>query len=441
MPRMVALIALFALLILSPAFGAESPGGEAPQVVDIEPPSQAPGPTPEADKSGIDAATEAGFERRLNEFRREILDDYRDVLDARARNVDRWLTTVAVVAPILALIGGLLGFQRLRNIEEAARRNAEEAKNLVEEIKEYRVKAEAYKEEMEKVTAQAVSQKPDETARTAASIQENPEASSLDRAIAAAVQLQGQEKIEEAIEQWRSIATVAGEEDRQLQARAWFSVGYLRSVGGVIDREAVIDAYTRAIELNPTASAYYNRGNAKDELGRHEAAIADYNRAIELNPTASAYYNRGNAKNSLRQYDAAIADYSRAIELNPTDASAYCNRGNAKNSLRQYDAAIADYSRAIELNPTDASAYYNRGNAKNSLRQYDEAIADYNRAIELSPTHPGAYYNRGNAKREIGRINEAREDYQKALVLAQEAGGEALITAVKQNLSRLDDNK
>ena len=53
----------------------------------------------------------------------------------------------------------------------------------------------------------------------------------LYREIAAAVLLQQEGKIEEAIEQWRSIATVAGEENPQLQARAWFSIGYLRSVG------------------------------------------------------------------------------------------------------------------------------------------------------------------------------------------------------------------
>ena len=43
--------------------------------------------------------------------------------------------------------------------------------------------------------------------------------------------------------------------------------------------------YDRAIELNPDyAEAYYNRGDAKSELGDHEGAAADRKRAIELDP-------------------------------------------------------------------------------------------------------------------------------------------------------------
>ena len=40
-------------------------------------------------------------------------------------------------------------------------------------------------------------------------------------------------------------------------------------------------------------------------------SITDYNRAIELNPEdASAYYNRGRAKDKLGDYDGAVADYN-----------------------------------------------------------------------------------------------------------------------------------
>ena len=306
---------------------------------------------------------------------------------------------------------------------------------------------------------------------------EDPATSVIDRAIAAAVHLQRQGKTEEAIEKWRAIATVAGEENRRLQARAWFSIGSLLGEGEGADWEAVLDVYTKAIELNPTdakaynnrgvakdslgqydaaiadydraielnptdAKAYYNRGNAKDELGQYDAAIADHDRAIELNPTYdAAYNNRGNAKYELGQYDAAMADYDRAIELNPVHAAAYNNRGAAKDELGQYDAAIADYDRAIELNPTDAKAYNNRGNAKDELGQYDAAIADYDRAIELNPTYAAAYYNRGNAKDGLDRRNEAREDFETALALAQEAGNENVVARAKRNLRLLDNSE
>ena len=456
-PRMTALIALLAVLLSGPACRAESLG-DVPQVVDagadkpvIAPPSQPPDPPLAPDKNGRAAAAEVENQRRFNELRRELLDDRREFLDARAKNVDQWLaaiavglTAIGVVAPIVAFIIGLLGFQRFRDIETEGRQHVAEskeyAKELLEEITAIRDEARA---RLEETDAKAVSENPTEATRTAERVQRDPAASRIERELAAAVLLQQQEKIEEAIEKWRSVATLAGEENRPLQARAWFSIGHLRSVGEGADLEAAVDAYTKAIELNPAlAEAYNNRGNAKADLGQHEAALADHDRTIELNPTlATAYYNRGNTKRSLGQYDAELADYDRAIELAPTFAAAYNNRGYAKHALGQHDAALADLDRAIELAPTVAATYDSRGETKHALGQHDAALADLDRAIELAPTVAATYNNRGNTKESLGRITEAREDYQEALALAQEAGDEEVVTKAQDNLSRLDNNE
>ena len=456
-PGMTALIALLAVLLSGPTCRAESLG-DVPQVVDagadkqvIDPPSQPPDPPLAPDKNGREAAAEVENQRRFNELRRELLDDRREFLDARAKNVDQWLTAIAVVltaiavvAPIVAFIIGLLGFQRFRDIETEGRQHVAEskeyAKELIEEITAIRDEARA---RLEETDAKAVNENPTAATRTAESVQRDPAASPIDLARVDAILLQRQGKIEEAIEKWRSIATVAGEEDHQLQARAWFSVGYLRSVGEGIDLEAAMDAYTKAIELSPTyAVAYSNRGTAKHARGQPDAALADLDRAIELDPTlATAYNNRGVAKRSLGQHDAALADYDRAIELSPTYAGAYNNRGYAKHVRGQHDAALADLDRAIELDPTLAAAYDSRGEMKHARGQHDAALADLDRAIELDPTLTTAYDNRGNTKRSLGRISEAREDYQEALALAQEAGDEEVVTKAQDNLSRLDNNE
>ena len=446
-PRMTALLALLALLLSGPAFGAESLGSvpqtEKAEVVDavadkqvLDLPPQNLRPTPEPNKNGMDAATEVEMQRRLNELRSEFL-------DKSSKAVEWWLTTLAIILAfigIIAVVVGYVSFEKIsQNIEEAKKARdevleeakkagdevLEEAKKAGDEVLEEAKKAgddisrqmgevedlvmkirltrDVAREQLEKLNAEGVSTNPGEAARAAASVRGDPATPPIDRAIAAAVLLQQQGKIEEAIEQWRSIANVAGEEDRQLQARAWFSIGYLRSVGEGIDLGAAIDAYTKAIELDPTlAVAYSNRGSAKDDLGQPADALADYDRAIELAPTlASAYSNRGNAKRSLRQPADALADYDQAIELNPTYGAAYNNRGLTKHDLGQPVAALADIDRAIELNPTFAEAYDSRGLAKHAL----------------------------------GRIAEAREDFEKALVSAQEAGNEALVAEVRRNLT------
>ena len=75
----------------------------------------------------------------------------------------------------------------------------------------------------------------------------------MDRAVATGAFLQEQDKKDEAIEIWRSIANVMEGIDDDLAARAWFSMGYLLSGQG--KHKEAIDAYYEAIRLRPDASA------------------------------------------------------------------------------------------------------------------------------------------------------------------------------------------
>ena len=337
MLRMSTLVALFVLLLSYSAFGAEGPGGSGPQVIDTETPAQLPFSNPEPDKNSIDSAAEIEIQRRFNELRHEFLEDRREFLYDRAENVDWWLTATAILLAlvgVVAVFAGYFGLKRfddikteaLKNAEEAKAeisrnaeeakaeisRNAEEARRLLGEIKETRDNARKYLEEL---NAEAVSKDLEKAAATAESVQRDPAASVISRAIAAAVRLQEQERIEEAIETWRSIANIV--EDRQLQAQAWFSIGYLSDEGDGTDFEASLDAYTKAIELNPVFPMAYN--------------------------------NRGVMKNALRRYEDALADFDRAIELNPAYGTAYCNRGLAKEHLGRINEARAAFQQALDL--------------------------------------------------------------------------------------------
>ena len=337
---MATFITLLVLLLSAPVFGVENLGG-MPQETDTgvdkqvrEPPSQPSRPTPVPDKRDRDATAEIESPRR-SEVSGKSLDDPEKAVD--------W----QFIGVVVAVIGGIILPIILFSLNSGKTEKAI-AKGIEEGLRKF----------LTEINAEAVSKNPDEAAETAARVQRDTTSSQTDRSVAAAVQLQQQGKIEEAIEKWRSIAHVVGEEDHQLQARSWFSIGYLRGIREGADLVAAIDAYTKAIELNPAyAEAYNNRGNAKNNLGDHAAALEDCDRAIELNPAlAAAYNNRGNAKAGLGDHAAALTDYDRAIELNPALAEAYNNRGNAKAGLGEPQAALADFDRAIELNPAFAEA-------------------------------------------------------------------------------------
>ena len=379
--------------------GSDEPGYEQPAAA--------------LDNSSTDAAADSESLQLENRLRRELLDD-------RARTLDWWLAVIAIVLTffgIVIVLAGFITFGNFRKIEKKVRKIEKEAREHLRKIEESGEKVEEIRKNLEGIDAETASEHPTETKEAAEKVQSDPTASPVDRAVAAAISLQGQGRIEDAIRKWQSIADIAEGSDKQLGARAWFSVGYLR--GKKSDFKAAVNAYDKAIELKPDlAEAYNNRGAEQHALGRHEAALADFDEVIRLKPDyAGAYSNRGNAKNDLGRHEDAIVDCNEAIRLKPDLAEAYNNRGNAKSGLGRHEAALADCDEAIRLKPDLAKAYNNRGYAKGALGQYEAALADFDEAIRLKPDDAEAYYNRGTAKGALDRHEAALTDYDKAIEL------------------------
>ena len=237
-------------------------------------------------RSEIASEIEVERQSRVNDLRREVLDD-------RAKLVDWWLAATAIFLTLLgivAVIAGYLSFKRFREIEAEARKSVEAAKRYEADAKDHAERIEALQgnavADVQRIrdlmTAEVAAQNPAEANQAVKDARENPEASLTDKAIADAVSLQQQGKRADAIEKWRAIAHVVEGSDNDLAARAWFSVGYLALDE---DPKGSVLANDRAIRLNPAlVEAYSNRGNAKQQLEQYEAAIADYDEAIRLNP-------------------------------------------------------------------------------------------------------------------------------------------------------------
>ena len=291
--------------------------------------------------SAFPAAIEIEIQSRLSELRHELLDD-------RAAYIDRWLFAIT----IFLAMAGFIGFRRFREIEAEAKNSVETVTKLVEEaercVEEIKGKQKEAEEIIRDMSSESAAKDPQRANQAIADVRRNPKASPIDKAIADAISLQQQGRVDDAIEKWRAVAQVLEGSDNDLAARAWFSIGYLLQD---TDPEKCILVYDRAIRLNPNlAEAYNNRGAARDRLGQYNDAIADYDEAIRLNlNNPEAYYNRGNAKGALRRYDEAIADFDEAIRLNPDHTEAYTSRGVAKAILGLKDEAREDFKTALEL--------------------------------------------------------------------------------------------
>jgi tetratricopeptide (TPR) repeat protein len=99
-----------------------------------------------------------------------------------------------------------------------------------------------------------------------------------------------------------------------LAATAVMAAPATAQIGTRLDRSsnyiAILQGRGSANAIDPQdAKAYFDRGNAKSDLGDKKGAIADYDSAIRINPqSAKAYYNRGNAKDTLGDKKGATAE-------------------------------------------------------------------------------------------------------------------------------------
>jgi tetratricopeptide (TPR) repeat protein len=185
-------------------------------------------------------------------------------------------------------------------------------------------------------------------------------------------------------------------------------------------REDAIDAFTKAIQLNPKyAVAFSVRGLTYAELGNYKQAMNDLNKAIELDPKDPRIYaSRGSVYLKSGNHQRSIEDYNKAIELDPKLAAAYYDRGLTYSRLGNYQRSIENYNKVIHLDPKLAAvAYFSRGLDYFELGNCDQAIKDYNKAIELNTKYAEAYGNRGLAYGRLGNYNQAIQDLSRAIEL------------------------
>jgi tetratricopeptide (TPR) repeat protein len=164
----------------------------------------------------------------------------------------------------------------------------------------------------------------------------------------------------------------------------------------------------------PRSLCYY--GKALSDAGHAFEALMYYNKAIKVNPRFyAAYYNRGNAKVNLGDYKEAIEDYEETLRINPSFSDAHYNLGNALARKGKMVEAITHLKEAIKLKPASADYHNNLGYVLALQGKEEEAITHFQEAIRLKPDLAAAHNNLGNALFYRGRLAEAIESYREAL--------------------------
>ena len=146
--------------------------------------------------------------------------------------------------------------------------------------------------------------------------------------------------------------------------------------------EMAIEAYKRAVELNPDlAEAHFKLGISYALLEmqmEQSGAVAE----------TSSNSKEGRKKtNSERAFEKAVEAYKKWIAANPSDDAAHYYLGRTYAKLTKDDEAEKAFEQAVKLKPDDTEYQTELGAILIKLAKYREAIAPLKKAIELDETN------------------------------------------------------
>lgn len=205
----------------------------------------------------------------------------------------------------------------------------------------------------------------------------------------------------------------------QREPRAdWFNNrGLLYLETKKLDR-AVAD-FTEAIKRAPQfVMAYENRATAYGQLNKVIFALEDWNEAIRLDPAnGSALIRRAKIYIDQKDFAKAVADLTAILKVDPKSVTILVERGQLYADMKQTDLALADFSQAIDLDKTNADYYVARSQLYTDKMEFAKALVDTEEALKLVPTSVDARLARGWNLFLTGKFEKANENFVKALAL------------------------
>ncbi len=160
-----------------------------------------------------------------------------------------------------------------------------------------------------------------------------------------------------------------------------------------------INAYKRALELDPDCAAvYHSLGFAYYKEGEFDLARDALQKAIELNPlNANYHYVFGQLLEDWTElegaWDRAIGEFTRTIELNLSHIEAWYNRGLLYEKLGDLEKACDDFKQVVSREPTFHAARHNLGVLYIKQQQWEDAERVFEAILEVEPREPDAHYH------------------------------------------------
>lgn len=194
-----------------------------------------------------------------------------------------------------------------------------------------------------------------------------------------------------------------------------------------------------ALAQENTAEGWYKKGLELELSDSREEAVQAYDKAIQLDPQNPKYWNdkafdlwllhRNQEANQASEK--ALELYNDTLQENPKDIDSWMGKAQVFNNLAFADmagpreayreAALYSYDQVLQIDPQNASALSLKGGALFELGRHAEAIEAIDRALKIGfpPSQEwmaeGTLQIKGLALAALGKENESEKTYQETL--------------------------
>jgi tetratricopeptide (TPR) repeat protein len=154
-----------------------------------------------------------------------------------------------------------------------------------------------------------------------------------------------------------------------------------------------------------TAERWFQRGLDLEQSGSPaEQVIEAYEKAIELDPTsAGALVNLGTIYFNARKWPEAEKHYRQALEVDPEYALAHFDLANLYDERGDRIRALSHYEAALKISPNYADAHYNVALLYQGANQPMKAVQHWTTYLKLDPSSHWATI----ARRELTKLRES----------------------------------
>ena len=153
------------------------------------------------------------------------------------------------------------------------------------------------------------------------------------------------------------------------------------------------------------SEAWFQKGLEMEETGAPvELAVEAYRKALELNPAAAgALVNLGTIFYRQKDFAEAEKHYVQAVVADPGYPLAEFNLGNLYDEQGRVKDAADHYHRALELNPAYADAHFNLALLAERSGESLKAVSHWKTYLKLDPSGQWAEI----ARRQLDRLRQS----------------------------------